>query len=141
VTLLLTAWLAICGSALLLLATNAVSASQDAAGRGDLAAAAGSANDAIDLEPWAAEPRSQLALVLEQAGDLAGARRQIDEAIERAPDDWRLWVIAIRLDLALQDLDRATASLDRAQQLNPRDPLLNKSAERYFDLLRESEQT
>jgi Flp pilus assembly protein TadD len=138
VAVLLTAWVAICGSALLLLATNAINASQDASARGDLEDAAGSANEAIDLEPWAAEPRSQLALVLEQAGDIGGARREIAEAIERAPEDWRLWVIAIRLDLAAEDFDRAEQRLERVRRLNPRDEMITEAAEGYIEFLREN---
>jgi O-antigen ligase len=138
VAVLLTAWVAICASALLLLATNAISSSQDASARGDLAAAAESANDAIDLEPWAAEPRSQLALVLERARDIGPARREIVEAIERAPEDWRLWVIAIRLDLTAEDYESAADRLDRLRELNPNDPMITDAAEQYIEFLREN---
>ena len=76
VVVLLVAWVSICASGLLLLSANSLESSRDAAERGDIEAAIDAANDAIDLQPWAAEPRTQLALVYEQAGDYQRATRR-----------------------------------------------------------------
>jgi tetratricopeptide (TPR) repeat protein len=100
--------------------------SREAASAGDLQAAADDARDAIKLEPWAAGPRLQLALVHELAGDLKAARRDLGEAIERAPDNWELWFVRIRLEVKSGNVDRAKRALERARQLNPRAPFLSQ---------------
>lgn len=122
VVVLLVAWISICGSALLLLSANSLDASGDAADRGDIQAAVDAANDAIDLQPWSAEPRQQLALVYEQAGQYEEAREAIDEAIERSPDDYRLRLLAARIAGQDGDAVAAQAALGDAYRLNPRDP-------------------
>jgi len=96
--------------------------SQDAAARGDLATAAQDASDASNIQPWASAPHLQLALVEELAGDLAAANGDIDKAVERAPDDWRLWFVKARLEVKSGDVDAARRALDRARELNPRAP-------------------
>jgi Tfp pilus assembly protein PilF len=75
------------------------------------------------LEPWAASPRLQLALVLEQDGDLDAARGQIQSAVERDPEDWRLWLVKSRLETKAGAPAVAAASYSRARALNPRSPL------------------
>ena len=128
VGVLLIAWVSICGSALLLLSASAVESSRDAAGTGDLKSAAEAANDAIDLQPWAAEPRTQLALVLEQAEDYAAAREAIDEAVARAPEDYRLRLVAARIEYLAGDRPAARAHLIEAHRLNPRDAEIAEQA-------------
>ena len=71
-------------------------ASREAAADGDLALAADEARAAASIQPWAAAPRLQLALVQEE-NDPAAAERALGEAIERAPEDWRLWYALTRL--------------------------------------------
>ena len=44
-------------------------------------------------------PRLQLALVEELDGDLEAAKRDLGEAIERAPDNWQLWFVRTRLEV------------------------------------------
>jgi tetratricopeptide (TPR) repeat protein len=117
-------WLAICASGLLLASELKLDDSHDAVRDDDLSAAARDAQDAIALQPWAAEPRLQLALVEERAGDLPEARDSLDEAIDRAPDDWRLWLVAARIETKSGDITTAERSLDRARELNPRAPIL-----------------
>jgi Flp pilus assembly protein TadD len=129
VVLLLVAWLAICGSGLLLLSAHSLESSRDAAGRGDIDAAVSAANDAIDLQPWAAEPRTQLALVYEQAGDIEAARTAISEAIERSPDDYRIRLLASRMAAEADDDVAARAELLAAHRLNPRDPEIIRQIE------------
>jgi O-Antigen ligase len=124
VAILLVGWASICASGLLLLAHNSLESSRSAAARGDIEGAVDAANDAIDLEPWAAEPRTQLGLVYEQGGDLDAAMAAMDEAIDRAPDDWRLRMVAGCLALADDDLAGARASAADARALNPRAPEL-----------------
>ena len=140
VAVLLVAWISICASVLLLLEDRKMQSSRSAAANGDLAAALDAANQAADLEPWAAEPRTQLALVYErradgaapgpgQQADLAAARDEINAAIDRAPDDYQLYLIAARLDAKAQDLPAGIAKVDEAVRLNPLDPTVQQYAE------------
>ena len=107
-----------------MLSAHSLDASRSDAADGDVEAAISAANDAIDLQPWSAEPRTQLALVYEQEGDYAKAREAIAEAVERSPDDYRLHLLAARM--AAEDGDRAAvrSALLTAHQLNPRDPAI-----------------
>jgi len=113
-------WLLICAIALPLLSGIKVSASQDAVGRGDVAAAIKDAADARSIQPWAPTPYQQLALVEEQAGNLRDARAWIRKAIEHNPDDWALWLIAARIETVQGAVAAARRSLARARELNPR---------------------
>ena len=122
VVLLLVAWISICGSGLLLLSAHSLDSSRGDASKGDLAAAVDAANDAIDLQPWSAEPRTQLALVYEQDGDYDRARDAIAQAIERSPDDYRLHLLASRVAAEAGDAPAARRALLEAHALNPRDP-------------------
>ena len=117
------AWLIICLEALPLIAQLEIRRSQETARRGDVVTAVEAADTARRLEPWAASPFVQLALVHEQAGELRPARRSIGDALERDPADWRNWLIAARIQTKAGDLAGASRSLERAIELNPRSPL------------------
>jgi hypothetical protein len=108
-----------------LLAERSLEASQAAARHDDLAEAADDARAAIALQPWASEPRLQLALVQEVAGDLDDADESIEEAINRAEDDWSLRVVSARIATLSGRLDDAHEDLAAARRLNPRTPLFN----------------
>ncbi len=123
---LLVAWAAIWAGGVLFLTDARLADSREAASAGDLEAAAQDAHDAIKIEPWAAGPRLQLALVDELGGDLRAAKRDLGEAIERAPDNWQLWFVRTRLDVKSGNVDGARRALERARQLNPRAPFLSQ---------------
>jgi Tfp pilus assembly protein PilF len=93
--------------------------SQAAAEAGDVAKAVDSAEDARSLEPWAASPYVQLALVSEQAGDLTRANRQIKDALERDSRDWSTWLVAARIQTKAGSIRAGRRSLRRAEALNP----------------------
>ncbi|HEX8083909.1 MAG TPA: O-antigen ligase family protein [Solirubrobacteraceae bacterium] len=120
----LVAWALIVAQAIPLLVTNEVSASQDAAARGDLAEAFDRAESARSIQPWAATPHLQLALIREAEGDLADARRHLADALARDDSDWRLRLVAARLATKAGDIDAARAALAEARRLNPRSPAL-----------------
>jgi tetratricopeptide (TPR) repeat protein len=120
------AWLAICAAVILMFSEARLESSRDAAADGDLAAASDDAKQAAALEPWSAGPRLQLALVDELQGDLPVARERIEQAIDRSPDDWQLWLIRARIETKLGDVDSATGSLAQARSLNPRSPLFQQ---------------
>ncbi len=118
--------IAVAGLALLTQARLKSSAS--AAARGDSSAAFSAAQDARRLEPWAASPYLQLALLEEQAGDLRVARAWLADALDRDKRDWRLWLVSARINAELGSIGPARRSLARAKSLNPRSPLFSKSA-------------
>ena len=125
VSVLLVAWISICAAGLLLLADRSLESSRDAASQGDLEAAIEAAADARDLEPWSAEPRTQLALLYERAGEDAAALESMQEAIERAPRDFELYLLLSRLQFTEGDLSGSRRSLLRARELNPLDPFFD----------------
>jgi Flp pilus assembly protein TadD len=105
------------------LAQNQLARSRSAVARGDGAAALAAARAARDIQPWAASPYLQLALVAERLGRLGAARSSIHDAIDRDSEDWRLWLIAARLETKAGAVAQARRSLVRAVELNPRSPL------------------
>lgn len=109
-----------------LLAHTNIRQSQQAAANGDGAAALSDALQAKSLQPWAASPYLQIALVQEQSGNLAGARASIRRAIEKDGSDWRLLLVSARLDVKAGFVAEARRSLRKAERLNPRSPLLAK---------------
>ena len=112
-----TAVAAIVAQAIPLLAGVNLDASRAAAARGDIYSSARAAARARDLEPWATSPYQQLALVAEQAGDYRQAERWIQQAGNRDPDDWRVWLLAARIQTKAGHLAQARASLERAERL------------------------
>jgi hypothetical protein len=102
-----------------------VSASQAAADDGELGQAAEEARTAIALTPWAMEPRLQLALVQESAGDLETAAATAAEASDRAADDWQIWLVRARIATQRGQIDEAEADLAEARRLNPRAALFS----------------
>jgi tetratricopeptide (TPR) repeat protein len=117
------AWVVICAQAIPWLASIKLSASQAAVRSGDGDDAFNDAADAKRIQPWAASPYLQLALVEEASGHLAAARSWIGEAIERDRENWRLWLVAARLETKAGDIAKAEQTLERAASLNPRSPL------------------
>ncbi len=124
VSILIVGWVSVCAAGLLLLSDRRLEASKNAFDRGDLSAAADAAEDASSIQPWAAEPYAQLALVYERGGQIAEAQAEVAEAIDRAPRDYRLYLLATRLATEAGDREAASAYFEQAHQLNPRDPTL-----------------
>jgi hypothetical protein len=126
----LRAGFAVCGLAIVvalgipLLTQHAIRASQEAAARGDGKVALERALAARDLQGWAASPHLQIALVEEQMGHFASARRAIADAIERDRSDWRAWLVSARLEAKAGHEGSARRRLREARRLNPRSPLL-----------------
>ncbi len=116
-------WFLICAIALPLLSGARITDSQAAAARGDVTAAFAAANDARSIEPWSSAPYLQLALVDEEAGNYARARRWIRSALARDQADWRLWLVRARIESVLGNLKQARRALAHAQVLNPHSPL------------------
>ncbi len=97
--------------------------SQAQARNGDLAGALRSAGQARALQPYAAAPRLQQALVFEGAGNLDPAARSAAEAVSRSPNDWRLWLVRSRIEARRGNAGASLAAYRRARSLNPRSGL------------------
>jgi hypothetical protein len=126
VTFLVAAWVVICAQAIPLLSEAKIRDSQEAARRGDGDEALGDATAARNVMPWASSPYLQRALVQEQAGALASARSDILDAIERDPMDWRLRLVAARIETLRGDIGAARRQLVEARRLNPRSPIFGR---------------
>ena len=106
-----------------LLAQLRIGASQRASRQGKTALALADARAAVRVQPWAATPHLQLALVYEQTGDLASARTEIHRALARDPEGWQLALVSARLETESGNIAAARRRYARARALNPRSPL------------------
>jgi len=94
--------------------------SQRAARAGELDDALASARSAVRLQPHAATPRLQEALVLELAGKPEGALEAARAATERESTNWRTWLVRSRLAAEADRPAEALEAFERARELNPR---------------------
>jgi hypothetical protein len=99
--------------------TRELQRSQEAAAANSLDAAAARARTAAQLEPWAASPYLQLALVEEQRDQLPVARGWIRAALARDDSDWKTWAISARLAAEAGAIAKARGDLAHARLLNP----------------------
>jgi hypothetical protein len=113
------AWACIWVAGVLLITDLKLDDSRDAAGRGDLEAAAQDARDAGTVQPWSPEPPLQEAQVELLRNNFDRASAAADEAIDRAPDDWRTWLVAARVAYAAGESDAYRQALDNAKRLAP----------------------
>ncbi len=75
------------------LATSQLNSSEHAYSRGEYGEAARSARTAAQIEPWASEPWLRLTAIEQAAGNLDAARTDGLAAIDRAPQDFRAWLL------------------------------------------------
>ena len=109
----------IVAEAIPLLANMEVRRSQEAVDRGNLVEALDRAESARSIQPWAASPYLQLALVQELGGRIDEARTSIETALDHDESDWRLWLVAARIQTKAGDIAGARQSLAKARELNP----------------------
>jgi hypothetical protein len=108
--------------ALPLAATTEYRSSQAAAQAGNLRGALSDALTAQSLEPYAATPRLQEALVYESLRDYGQASAAIAQATARAPQNWQLWLIDSRIEAEAGHARAAVRDFRRAHRLNPKSP-------------------
>jgi hypothetical protein len=108
-----------------LASTSLVRQSQSDASSGDLAGALEAARSARNVEPAAATPRLQEALVLETQGDFAAAAVAARAATERESTNWRNWLVLARIEAERGDPDAAIRYYQRARSLNPTSSLFS----------------
>ena len=92
--------------------------SRSAVAQGNLGDALARADTAADLQPYAAAPRLQQALVLELRGDLDGAARAARQATERESTNWRTWLIRSRLEARAGRAENAAHAYRKADALS-----------------------
>jgi len=122
----LVAVVAIVAIAIPLASTSLLRQSEEDFREGNLEAALSAARSAENVEPAAATPRLQQALVLEAAGQFDDAAAVAREATERESTNWRPWLVLSRIEAQRGD---ATASVDayvKARSLNPRSSIFDR---------------
>jgi len=116
---------AIVAIAIPLASTSLLRESEAEAQGGDLPAALEAARSAENVQPGAATPRLQEALLLEEMGDLTGAARAAREATERESTNWRHWLVLSRVEARRGNAAAAVGAYRRARSLNPRSGLFD----------------
>jgi O-antigen ligase len=115
--------LALVAIAIPLGAESDVQTSQAKAADGDLAGALAAAQDAHSLQPYAASPSLQEALVLELRGDFSAALAPARAATRAESTNWSTWVVLSRLQAEAGHPGASVAAYRRARELNPRSEL------------------
>jgi O-antigen ligase len=113
----------IVAEAIPLLANMEARKSQDSVNSGNLVEALDQAESARSIQPWAASPYLQLALVQELGGRTDEALVSIETALEHDQSDWRLWLVAARIQTKAGEIADARQSLAKARELNPKSQL------------------
>jgi hypothetical protein len=97
--------------------------SQADAAKGELDAAYREAADAVDAQPYAASPRMQEAVILEQQGQLGPAAAAARSATQRERTNWRTWLILSRIEAERGRVTESLSAYRAAKALNPRSKL------------------
>ncbi len=103
-----------------LASTTKVRESQSQAREGDLPAALTSARTAINIQPGAATPYLQEALVLELQGNLDAAADAARTSTEKESTNWRPWIVLSRIEAERGRVEASIRAFQEAQRLNPR---------------------
>lgn len=109
-----------------LLVDREIGSSNSAAAAGNLASAAGHAETARSIEPWATTPYLQLGLLAEREGDYSAAAGRLDQAIDREEDNWLLYYVRARVEHEAGDEAAARADRGEALRLNPEEKCLQE---------------
>ncbi len=109
-----------------LASTSLLRESEDQARAGELEAALSSARSAQNVEPWAASPRLQQALVLESEGELEAALVTARAAAERESTNWRNFLVLSRIEAERGEAVAAVRDYRKARSLNPHSELFER---------------
>ena len=112
-----------------LLVDRELDASQSAASDGNIGSAIEHANTARSIEPWAASPYRQLALLAEYQSDYPTALQRINQAIDREDRNWQLYYVKARIENAAGETAASEADLAEALRLNPLESCLELGPE------------
>ncbi len=100
--------------------------SQLDAASGNLNAAENKAVTAQEVQPSAASPHLQEALVAELQGDLSKAETAARTATSKEPTNWRTWLVLSRIQAERNQVNESISAYRQARSLNPRSPLFSK---------------
>jgi hypothetical protein len=106
-----------------LASTNALRDSQAAAAGGQQAVSLADAHVAAQIEPGAASPQLQSALVYELEGNYGAAVAVIQRATADEPLNWDLWLVRSRLEAEDGQSQAAVQAFVQARSLNPYSPV------------------
>jgi O-antigen ligase len=98
--------------------------SRDAAGDRQLVTALKDSRTAERLQPYAATPHLQQALVLEESGSLSAAAVAARAATADEPTNWRPWFVLARIEARRGETAGAVKAVRVAKRLNPRSALV-----------------
>jgi len=118
--------LAIVAIAIPLASLSLTRQSQASVRGGDYPAALEDARSAQNVEPAAATPRLQQALVLELMGDLPAAEAAARAAVDRESTNWRLWLVLSRIAAENGRAGASVATYKEARNLNPRGEIFER---------------
>jgi O-Antigen ligase len=93
---------------------------------GSLNSALEAARTAQNVQPAAAAPRLQQALVLEEQGDFGAAAAAARAAIEREPTSWRNWLVLSRIEAERGRAGASVRDYRKARSLNSESPLFDR---------------
>jgi O-antigen ligase len=113
------------GVAVPLAAVSDVRQSQNAATAGDYVTALQDARSAVRVEPGAASPEIQLALVLELRHQFIAAVSAAGQGTRDEPQNWDGWLVLSRLQAESGHAVASVADYRRARSLNPTSPLFD----------------
>jgi hypothetical protein len=108
------------------LVEHELNSSKAAAQEGNFGVAVERADTARSIEPWAASPYVELALLAEGEGDYATGAEQMSKAIDREEGNWLYYYLRGRIEHEGGDLAAAEADLSRARELNPLEKCLKE---------------
>lgn len=119
-----------CASVVALIVIAVPMASTEAIRKSQTHTQANRLNEALDeasiadaIQPWAASPKLQQALILELEGDFPAATKTARAATSDEPKNWRAWLILSRLEAQAGNPAEAIAAFRTARSLNPRSSL------------------
>jgi hypothetical protein len=105
---------------------TSVRASQVDAQQKDLAAALQQARRAQQVQPYAATPLLQEALLYEQAGDLNAAANAATRATDAESQNWRTWIVLSRIEAERGRASSAVEAYRTARRLNPKSVIFTR---------------
>ena len=115
-----------------LASVEAIRSSEERLASGDLNSALDAAERAESLQPYAATPKVQQAVVLERSGDLTGAAAAARDATTREATNWRTWLLLANIEAKRQQATAALDAYDEAHRLNPRSLVFQETTREEF---------
>jgi O-antigen ligase len=91
-----------------------------------LESALSEARTASDVQPYAASPYLQQALIYELGGDYDAAARAASNATDEEPTNWRNWFVLSRIEAERGNPKASVDAFEKARSLNPKSLLFSQ---------------